>query len=95
MFILLVRGYSVESWIRDGVMREAYLRDIFINENTRGMGYGKETMRELEESARKECREDPVQRLRIQLRGEKSVSEDGVSGRSSHHDEVSLIHIHL
>ena len=71
MFILLVRGYSVEFWTRDGVMRE------------------------LEESARKECREDPVQRLRAQLRGEKSVSEDGVSGRSSHHDEVSLIRLHL
>ena len=76
-------------------MREAYLRDIFINENTRGMDYGKETMRELEESARKECREDSAQRLRIQLRSEKSVPEDGISGRSSHHDEISLIHLHL
>ena len=40
--------------IRDGVMREAYLWDIFIDEDRRGMGYGKETMSELEESARKE-----------------------------------------
>ena len=40
--------------VRDRVMREAYLWDIFIDENRRGMGYGKEAMRELEESVRKE-----------------------------------------
>ena len=76
-----------EIW--DGVMREAYLWDIFIDENRRGRGYGKKAMSELEESARKEGAR------RIHLSREKSVPEDGISGRSSHHDEVSLIHLHL
>ncbi len=35
-------------------MKGAYLWDIFINEDQRGKGYGKETMRELERTARKE-----------------------------------------
>ena len=39
---------------RDRAMREAYLQDIFIDEDRRGRGYGKETMRVFEESARKE-----------------------------------------
>ena len=40
--------------IRDRVMREAYLWDILIDENQRGKGYGKEAMRKLETTARKE-----------------------------------------
>ena len=35
-------------------MKEAYPWGILINENQRGRGYGKEAMRELERTARKE-----------------------------------------
>ena len=126
MFILLVRGYSVESWVRDmqraglikegatfedaekdvrkflpdglsteghhimniedngevvgtiwyetrdGVMREAYLRDIFIDENRRGRGYGKETMKVLEESAKKEG----ARRIQLNVFGFNSVGRN-------------------
>jgi GNAT superfamily N-acetyltransferase len=40
--------------IRDRVTREAYLWDIFIDEDQRGRGYGKEAMMELERTASKE-----------------------------------------
>ena len=40
--------------VGDGVMREAYLWDIFINEDRRGKGYGKEAMKELVNIAIKE-----------------------------------------
>jgi RimJ/RimL family protein N-acetyltransferase len=40
--------------IRDKGMKEAYLWDILIDENQWGKGYGKEAMRELDRTARKE-----------------------------------------
>ena len=57
---------------RDGVMREAYLRDIFINEDRRGMGYGKEAMRVLEESVRKEG----ARRIQLNVFGFNSVGRN-------------------
>ena len=58
--------------IRDRVMREAYLWDIFINEDRRGRGYGKETMSELEESARKEG----ARRIQLDVFGFNSVARN-------------------
>ena len=58
--------------IRDGVIREAYLRDIFIDEDRRGRGYGKETMKVLKESARKEG----ARRIQLDVFGFNSVGRN-------------------
>jgi ribosomal protein S18 acetylase RimI-like enzyme len=58
--------------IRDRAMREAYLWDIFIDEDQRGRGYGKEAMRELERTARKEG----ARRIQLNVFGFNSVARN-------------------
>ena len=58
--------------VRDGVMREAYLWNIFIDEVRRGRGYGKEAMRELERTAKKEG----ARRIQLNVFGFNSIARN-------------------
>ena len=58
--------------IRDKVMREAYLWDIIVNKDQRGKGYGKEAMRELEKSAKREG----TRRIQLNVFGFNSIAKN-------------------